>query len=246
MKSNRLFLTLSWQSLENQLPSITAYSAVMDSAGFMWVLDGFTNYNPGHRPGELNSVVAIVHGLLLYFLLLALVSDLLIVLAACTAANYFWNVTACVACPRNSSSPALSYQRTQCLCDPGTTGPNGGQCTGLRVYYSACLDPFVSQPALLVLGRHRLARLLATRRLLAFGHLRLLVTCSSVRRADSVPEVRLHRRAPDSVVRAISALTLIVFSLKRLFARRPWPVRKSPNDTIDLLRYEAAPRIGAQ
>jgi hypothetical protein len=56
-------LTLSWQSLENQFPSISQYSAVMDANGFMWVLDGYTNYN-NQNPGPLNSVVAIVHGLL--------------------------------------------------------------------------------------------------------------------------------------------------------------------------------------
>jgi hypothetical protein len=42
----------------------------MDAAGFMWVIDGYANYNPGHQAGSLNSVVAIVHGLLLFMLLL--------------------------------------------------------------------------------------------------------------------------------------------------------------------------------
>jgi hypothetical protein len=37
----------------------------MDAAGFMWVLDGNTDYYAGHHPGGLNSAVAIVHGLLL-------------------------------------------------------------------------------------------------------------------------------------------------------------------------------------
>jgi hypothetical protein len=114
---------------------MSGYSVVMDAAGFMWVLDGNTDYYAGHYPGGLSSAVAIVHGLLcMHFCVLS--ADPVFVLAACTAANYFWNITTCVACPRNSSSSVLSYQRTQCLCDPGSTGPNGGPCTGLHVVVS--------------------------------------------------------------------------------------------------------------
>jgi hypothetical protein len=58
------WLTLSWQSLDNQFPSIYGYSAVMNSAGFMWVVDGYADFNPGHYPGPLNWAVAVVHGLL--------------------------------------------------------------------------------------------------------------------------------------------------------------------------------------
>jgi hypothetical protein len=104
-----------------------------------------------------------------------------------------------------------------------------------------------TQPALLVLGRRRPARLLATRRLLGFGQQQLLVTCPSVLLADLVLESRLHRRVPVSVVRAFVACALfaLVFST-RLFARRPRPVRRSTIDSINLLRYEAMPRLDVQ
>jgi hypothetical protein len=149
-------------------------------------------------------------------------------------------------------SSQLLEQRPQLPANPVPVRPGKHRAQRRVMHRSACLHPRpwlltlrFTQPALLALGRRRPARLLASRRLLGFGHRRLPVTSPFVLRADSVREVRLRRRVPDPAVRAFVACALFA-CLTRLFARRPWPVRQSTNDSINLLRYEAMPRIGVQ
>jgi hypothetical protein len=173
----------------------------MDANGVMWVLDGYTNYNAPRPAGFLNSVVAIVHGQLSMLSCLLLTDDVCLFSKHARRSNTtgtsppVWRVPAIPRAPPSATSKRNAFV-TQGQPDP---------CALVRAFavlLSVTVVVVLRQPALLVHGRRRLARLRVTRRLRAFGQPELLITRPVVLRADLALEARLHRCVVDPVVRS--------------------------------------------